>query len=310
MTTAPVLFIVFNRPDTTKRVLTAIGKAKPPRLYIAADGPRPDRPGEAERCEEARRVATNVTWDCDVKTLFREENLGCRRAVSSAIRWFFDTEEMGIILEDDCVPEQSFFPFCSELLERYRNESKVLNINGWSPLAVDGRLKSSYSFSRYPHIWGWASWRRAWDTYQADPTAWRQVSRDGTLKNLLGGDANLARHWEDMFNRVYFDGLDTWDYQWSFSCFLQEGLCIAPKYNMIQNIGFGAEATHTKDENGKHSHDKVVAMTFPLVHPSGVFRDVARDRLLEERSTAMKEALGFLRPLKRMIMRTVSSGRS
>jgi len=168
----PVLFLVFNRLDTTKKVFQVIKKAKPPRLYIAADGPRETKEGEAERVKAVRDyVMSNMDWECEVKTLFREKNLGCGKAVSEAITWFFENEEMGIILEDDCLPTQSFFWFCEELLIRYKHEEKIMQINGSSFLPnID--IKESYFFSKYNHIWGWASWRRAWKHFHMQYPNW------------------------------------------------------------------------------------------------------------------------------------------
>ena len=158
--TTPVLFLIFNRPDTTKQVFSAIQKARPPRLYVAGDGPRPEQSNEAEICEIVRSIATNVDWDCEVKTLFRDHNFGCRLAVSQAISWFFENEPEGIILEDDCLPSQSFFWFCQELLEDFRNDKQVGAICGFYSNELDYKPSASYFFSRYMRVWGWAGWRR------------------------------------------------------------------------------------------------------------------------------------------------------
>jgi GT2 family glycosyltransferase len=157
--TPPVLLIVFRRPDATRRVCATLRQARPEKLFVAADGPRPNRPDEAEQCREARRIATAVDWPCEVKTLFRDDNLGCGRAVSSAIRWFFDQVEEGIVLEDDCLPEASFFPYCAELLARYRHDTRVMHIAGYNPLP-HGYGDGSYYFSRLMQCWGWATWKR------------------------------------------------------------------------------------------------------------------------------------------------------
>jgi len=165
--TSPVLFLIFNRPETTQQVFSAIRKAKPPRLYVAADGPRSDYPNEDEKCEHSRKIATNVDWDCEVKTLFRDQNLGCRLAVSQAISWFFENEPEGIILEDDCLPSQSFFWFCQELLEDFRNDKQVGAICGFYSNELDYKPSASYFFSRYMRVWGWAGWRRTFEEYDS-----------------------------------------------------------------------------------------------------------------------------------------------
>lgn len=172
-----VLFLVFNRPDTTRQVLDSIRQARPPRLYVAADGAREDRPGERERCERVRGIATDVDWPCEVHTLFRARNLGCKTAVSGGISWFFEQEEEGIILEDDVLPDQSFFVFCEELLERYRHEAKVTMISGDYFHGNNHQPTASYFFSRYTHIWGWASWRRAWQHYDREMAQWPSLIR-------------------------------------------------------------------------------------------------------------------------------------
>ena len=172
--TTPVLFLVFNRPDTTEKVFEAIRQAKPQKLFVAADGPRGNRLGEKEKCEQVRKIATTVDWDCEVKTLFREKNLGCKFAVSSAIDWFFKNVEEGIVLEDDCLPSQSFFWFCQELLERYRNDERVMLIGG-NNRGVDFLKNHSYFFSKYVQIWGWATWRRSWEKYDSKIRKWKLV---------------------------------------------------------------------------------------------------------------------------------------
>ena len=173
----PVLFLIFNRPETTEIVFSVIRKAEPPRLYVAADGPRPDYPNDAESCEIVRAIATDVNWDCKVKTLFRDQNLGCKLAASKAIDWFFEQELEGIILEDDCLPDQSFFWFCQELLGKYRDDTRIMHIGGTNFQFGKERTKYSYYFSRYAHVWGWASWRRAWKFYDVEMKNWRDCRK-------------------------------------------------------------------------------------------------------------------------------------
>lgn len=271
-----VLFLVFNRPDTTKQVFEAIRKAKPPRLYVAADGPRTDKSGEAEKVEQVRRIETIVDWDCEVKTLFREENLGCGKAVSSAITWFFENEEEGIILEDDCLPSQSFFWFCEELLERYRDDMRVMVVSGDNFQFGKRRTDYSYYFSRYNHCWGWASWRRAWRYYDKDIENWPFIRFNGYLFDILQ-DKRTAKYWAQIFETVYRGKIDTWDYQWTFSCWIQNGLTILPNVNLVSNIGFGEDGTHTKAAN-KIAMILALEITFPLKHPPTMIRDDVADR--------------------------------
>jgi len=182
----PVLFLVYKRPDTTRQVFEAIRQAKPPRLYVAADGPKKNVPGEAEKVKQVREIISNgVDWDCEVKTLFRDENLGCKYGPVEGINWFFKNEEEGIILEDDTLPSQSFFWFCQELLERYKDDTRIMVISGDNFQNGITRGTCSYYFSRYNHIWGWASWRRAWKYYSVDMKLWPDVAKNQGLNNSL-----------------------------------------------------------------------------------------------------------------------------
>jgi hypothetical protein len=277
-----VLFLVFNRPDTTARVFEAIRAARPRRLYVAADGPRAQRPGEDERCRAVRRIATAVDWPCEVSTLMRQENLGCKRAVSSAISWFFDNEQEGVILEDDCVPDPSFFPYCDELLERYRDDSRVMCISGDNFISSTWKPLSSYYFSRYVHIWGWASWRRAWRFYDVDMTAWRAGAQREVLEQVLPALPIARDHWRRHFEAVSNGEIDTWDYQWAYACWKQGGLCSIPAVNMISNIGFGQDATHTVSPESKLANLPVDALHLPLRHPASCEADEDADRWSSE----------------------------
>jgi hypothetical protein len=239
-----VLFLVFNRPDTTKQVFEAIRRAKPPRLYVAADGPRANREGEAERAAYVRQIATAVHWPCELKTLFRHENLGCKKAVSSAIDWFFENEEQGIILEDDCLPNPDFFTFCETLLDRYVNDERVWVVTGDN--FQDGRCHgdASYYFSRYNHVWGWASWRRAWTKRDMEIKFWPEWKKSPAWKACLS-DKVERRYWSKIFDRMYLNEIDTWDYPWTASVWFHGGLTVTPNVNLVSNIGFGPDATHT-----------------------------------------------------------------
>lgn len=269
---SPVLFLIFNRPDTTARVLDAIRLARPSRLYVAADGPRMGRQAEAALCEQARQLIASVDWPCEVKTLFRDQNLGCKKAVSQGINWFFEHEEQGVILEDDCLPEPSFFDYCDELLERYKDDPRVMCISGDNFVAEGGGIAvpDSYYFSSFIHIWGWASWRRAWTGYDVDMKGWSVASCEAMLARRFPRNAPLRRYWLDVFQKVASGGIDTWDYQWTYRCWSQEGVACLPGTNLISNIGFDARATHTLDPENKLANMSVHAMSKPLRHPSQV----------------------------------------
>lgn len=276
--TTPVLFLVFNRPSTTKVVLEAIRKARPAKLYVAADGPRKHKEGETEKCAEVRAIVSAIDWDCEVKTLFREENLGCGRGVSGGITWFFENEPEGIILEDDCVPSESFFPYCTELLERYRHDHRIMEISG-NNIRPDefNNDEYSYSFSEHNGIWGWASWRRAWVLYDFEMKQWKKVKEQGYLKDKFNS-VHERDYFDWVFERTYLFPHITWDYQWEFVKRINSGLTIVPRKNMVMNIGFGADATSTTSTDNKASQLKAHLMEFPLKHPPFVIPNKEADR--------------------------------
>lgn len=267
-----VLFLVFNRPEPTKQVFEAIRQAKPPRLYVAADGPRADKEGEETRCEEVRRIATNIDWPCELITLFRGQNLGCKHAVSEAITWFFEQEEEGIILEDDCLPAQSFFSFCDEMLERYRLDTRIGQISGstFFPEAIT-ETEADYFFTRYGPIWGWASWRRAWNYYDADLAHWDEMSKPEVMKNVYPDNKERIVKLE-LGTKLHNDEIDTWDYQWAFVKNYNNALTIMPKLNQIINIGFGEDATHTFVSDDR-APTETNELRMPIAHPHFMIPD-------------------------------------
>ncbi len=261
----PVLFLIFNRPDTTEEVFQAIRLAQPKKLYVAADGPRTFKEGEKQLCQKTREIINQVNWDCDVKTLYRDSNLGCKEAVSGAINWFFENEELGIILEDDCLPDLSFFYFCKDLLLKYKDNEQIMLIGGHNFVRDQIKLKSSYYFSHYPHIWGWATWKRAWEKYD---------------KNILNLDLFINEKLPNIYisykQRKYlinnlkltkFNDINTWDYQWGYSILNNKGLAITPVKNMVINLGFRNQSTHSFLRDKKREISKLEQMDFPLIHP-------------------------------------------
>jgi hypothetical protein len=274
----PILFLIFNRPDLTRRTFERIRSAKPSRLFIAADGPRKDRPGEDLLCAESRTIAEQVDWECKIETLFRDENLGCKRAVSSAISWFFKREAEGIILEDDVLPDPTFFRFCGELLERYRLDPNVMMISGNYLLGSKQRPAASYYFSRYTHIWGWASWRRAWALYDRDMSEWPKLRDSNFLLRIGNGGLDYAAYWTAIFNATYEGRVDTWDYQWLFTTMANHGLAITPSRNLVRNIGFRPDAAHTTGDGGPLARLPLESIQFPLTHPPIIAVSPAADR--------------------------------
>lgn len=299
MLKTPILFLIFNRPDTTEKVFEKIKEQKPKYLYVAADGPRLNKPGEVELCQQTRAILKKIDWECEIKTLFREENLGCKKAVSEGITWFFDNVEEGIILEDDCLPSNSFFSFCEQMLEKYRYDTRVMQISGENP--SNKKFNDySYYFSKTPHIWGWASWRRAWKLYDVEFKNFDYFIKNNIISNIFE-QKEAQKFWNKMFLRVKKGELNTWDYQWSYTLFTNNGLNIIPNENMISNIGFGhKEAAHTS-ENAKCANKKVYELD-EIVHPPFVLASIeAVKDILEDRYDIHKKTVTFL--IKREFLR-------
>ncbi len=244
MLNTPVLLLIFNRPDATERVFDEIRRQRPKYLYIAADGPRADHAGDEDLCRQCKAIVSAVDWECEVKTLFRDKNLGCGAAPASAITWFFEQVEEGIILEDDCLPNSSFFTFCETLLQKYRAVPEVMMICGttYQPEPLN---PNTYYFSRYPHVWGWATWRRAWAHYNFKLSGESEAERLSVIRQSFTNSRERKLWMHNMTHII--NGLHAWDYQWMYWIWKNKGVCIVPWYNMVSNIGFGPQATHTFD---------------------------------------------------------------
>ena len=275
----PILMIVFNRPEQTRQVFEMVRQAQPPRLYVGADGPRPGR-GEEELVAEVRAIVENVDWDCELFTLYQEENRGCAFAPPAAISWFFEHEEAGIILEDDCLPSPSFFGYCQELLERYKDDQRVFQISGSN--LQDGWQRDpdySYYFSHLGLIWGWASWRRAWEHYDWGVKMFGEIREKGLLEDYYWNQPS-TQYVIDFLERVYNEeeGIDTWDYQWAFAMYAFSGMSINPNRNLIRNIGMnGADATHMSETDERHVNRPYYDLELPLRHPPYMLRDRVSD---------------------------------
>jgi hypothetical protein len=240
---APVLLLVFNRLETVKLVLNEIRLYQPDQLFIASDGARNNKPQETIIVDAVRSyVLENIDWNCELKTFFRDENVGCGKGVSGAISWFFQHVEQGIILEDDCVPLNGFFQFCEAMLYQYKHDERVFSINGTNLQAGNKRGEGSYYFSNFPDIWGWATWARAWNNYDLNIAAYQKFKENNKINSILLDDTQ-RKYWLDIFDNSY--KVDTWDFQWIFTILNNNALCIAPNANLILNIGFNEEGTHT-----------------------------------------------------------------
>jgi hypothetical protein len=276
----PVVLFIFKRPDTTERVLSAISKAKPPRLFVVADGPRMKRDREADACAAARSVIERVDWDCEVLTNYSDENMGGPRRIPSGLDWVFGNVEEAIILEDDCLPHPTFFRFCEELLIRYRYDERISVISGNNFQFGRKRTIYSYYFSRYNHCWGWATWRRAWQNFDADLKLWPEIMDGRWLIDFLG-DRRAARYWSRILNDIYEGRRNHWDYKWTFACWMQNALSILPNVNLVSNIGFGEGGSNTKIIS-QYAELGTEAMEFPLSHPDFIVRDAAADNMTEK----------------------------
>lgn len=271
----PILFLVFNRPELTLKVFNKIKEIKPNKLYVACDGPR-NLKNEKQIVNQVREITNNINWDCKLNKLFRNQNLGCKNAVSGALDWFFDNEERGIILEDDCLPNKYFFYFCKELLLKYEDNSKISMITGNNFQDGNFRGDGSYYFSGYNHIWGWATWKRVWNLYDKNMNFWPEWSKSQDWKDKFP-DLLERIYWKRNFDKVYLNLIDTWDYQLLALLKKIGGLCITPNANLVSNIGFGEEATHTTNKNDKNANLPTFNLS-KLEHPTSITINSEADR--------------------------------
>ena len=266
---APVVFIIFNRFDTAERVFNAIAQAKPKKLFVIADGPRSNKSGEAEKCARVRSLIEKIDWPCTVYKNFSDTNLGCASRITSGLDWVFSQTDRAIILEDDCLPEQSFFRFCDELLERYKNDERIMQISGENKFHRTAPVESSYYFTRNIHIWGWATWARAWKLYDIDMKTWPSLKKNKIL-NTLYSQKSAQYHFSRLFDKYYRNEIASWDGKWVYSVCKQSAFSIAPKNTLVKNIGTDSpDATHGNMKSIYKDID-THPMNFPLVYPEFV----------------------------------------
>ncbi|WP_036478222.1 hemolytic protein HlpA [Myxosarcina sp. GI1] len=278
----PVVLLIFNRPDTTEKVFEAVRQAKPPKLLVVADGARSDRPDEAEKCAAARTIIDRVDWDCEVLTDYSNLNLGCKLRVSTGLDWVFSQVEEAIILEDDCVPDPSFFRFCEELLDYYRSDRRIMAISGDNFQFGRRRTKYSYYYSRYNHCWGWATWGRAWEHYDIKMSLWQEIKEGNWLEYILG-DTKAVNYWRKIFQLTYDEQINSWAYRWTFACWLQNGLTVLPEVNLVSNIGYATEGTHTVNKKDSMANLPRGEISFPLQHPPYIIRHAEADNFTQSK---------------------------
>ena len=281
MIKTPVVLLMFKRPQATEIVFEAIRQAKPPKLLVIADGPRQDKPGEAEKCAAARKIIDRVDWNCEVLKNYSEINLGCAKRVAGGLDWVFENVEEAIILEDDCLPHSTFFRFCEDLLEKYRYDERVGSISGQNVQFGKNKTEYSYYFSRYNHVWGWATWRRAWKYFDFELKNWLEVKERNLLQNILG-NPRLVYKWTKNFNSIHEGLTNSWAYRWQFACWIHNLLGVISDVNLICNIGFGIESTHTFNQRSKYCNLSTEAIEFPLKCPPFMIRHVQADEFTEK----------------------------
>jgi len=283
VTSPPVVLFIFNRPDTTARVFERIAAYRPERLLVVADAPRPGRLAEEELCAEARHVTEHIDWPCHVERNYATQNLGCRDRIATGVAWAFERAEEAIFLEDDCLPEASFFSYATELLARYRQDDRIGAISGNTFQPEPFACAESYYYSRYFHCWGWASWRRAWTDYDAYLSDWPDRKSKGLVESVFESDTVAANDWCKIFDDVYEKRIDTWDYQFVYTSWKADRLTILPRFNLVSNIGFRSDATHTGNALDPMANFPTKPLGCPLVHPTQVSRNAGADAWSQRR---------------------------
>lgn len=289
----PVLFVVFNRLETSMKSFEAIRQIKPEKLYIACDGARPSKIGEIKVVEDVRKAVLDmIDWDCKVQTLFQSKNLGCGAAVFAAIDWLFDNEDMGIIIEDDCLTNNSFFKFCDQLLEKYQADTRIGMIAGHNPIE-NPCSSDSYVFSNYKACWGWATWKRAWTNMDFNMN-WKTSDYSNSIIDNNGIYLRDSQYWEGRLNLIEKNHVNAWDWQWYLSLAGQNQLTIFPVLNLVDNIGFGENATHTTF--GYNQHIRSNELRFPLKHPVYVCPNSTFEKRFYKKRHSLYNSISMLIP--------------
>jgi hypothetical protein len=311
-TKSAVLFVIFNRPDTTEMVFEAIKAARPKRLYIAADAPRPNFPDDKLLCKQTKEAVSKIDWDCEVKTHFRKKNAGCKDAVSSAVTWFFDNENEGIILEDDCLPANSFFKFCDNLLEKYRFDTRVRHITGCNLQFGKKWGTGTYYFSNRTHVWGWAGWKRAWKDYDKDLNKFSNDEIRGRMQNIYQ-DPLVVESWVNIFNELKAGTINSWAYPLDFANFFNNGLVIIPNENLISNIGFNSNGTHTLHQDCVYANiplsevDEIIDPLFILPEKQADLAIINRDFNIDEKRRKQNSVKGKIKKIAKSVLKQAAT---
>lgn len=275
----PIALIIFNRPECTAKLVDAISVVKPTRLFVIADGPRKNNLADVELCEKTRAIIERIDWPCTISKKYSTFNIGCRESVPLGLNWVFDQVDECIVLEDDCIPQPSFFPFCGELLALYKYDERVMTIGGHRSDGPNEFSSESYYFSKYPSIWGWATWKNRWATFDLQMHQWQRLRESSWLSEILNSSGAVT-YWSRMFDKMN-GGMDAWDYALTYTCWLNQGLSIRSRVNMITNIGFGKDATHTHETENVKLFAKAADIQFPLRHPDLIQIDEQADNRIE-----------------------------
>lgn len=273
----PVAIFIFNRPECTKQLVEALAVVRPVNLFVIADGPRSEN--DIELCEQTRAIIDQIDWQCTILKRYAKVNIGCRESIPNGLTWVFDHVDTCIILEDDCIPQPSFFPFCEELLSLYKNDERIMTICGHRSDGPNEYENESYYFSKYPSIWGWATWKEKWAKFDLNMSQWNECKDSNWLRTILP-TAKAIDYWSRTFDKMK-NGMNTWDYALVYSCWLHDGISIRSKVNMITNVGFGEDATHTNQPEMKSIYANSVDIKFPLIHPNLICIDKAADDRIE-----------------------------
>ncbi|QDT07919.1 hypothetical protein K227x_63480 [Rubripirellula lacrimiformis] len=290
----PIAFVTFNRPDSARATFQCIQRLQPRTLFLISDGPRADRDGEAERVAQTRQVTDQIDWDCDVTRIYADDNLGCGRRISSGITQALQSVERLIVMEDDCVADASFFPFCQSVLDRYADDERVMAVSGNNFQQGRRRGDASYYFSKYPHCWGWATWRRAWQQFDLGIPDWPAFRDAGGLRSVCSSQREI-QYWTEIFDKVHQGQSQSWAFPWTLATWMNHGLTVLPQVNLVRNTGFGEDATHTRKSNS--TSNLPTCSIDQIQHPGWIVQDVDADQFTDN---LVFSGTGGHGPLKRM----------